>query len=120
MTIKDLNKQVIIDDNYDVCIVGSGVAGITLAISLAKKGIKVVVLEGGAFKFSNKSQDTYKGSTISEFFHPELHHYRFKQAGGSSSKWAGRSVELDPGDFKKTDEQGNRYWPIEYEDLIAY
>ena len=37
--------------NTDVCIVGAGAAGLTVARSLLGSGLKVLVLESGGFDF---------------------------------------------------------------------
>ena len=46
---------------YDVCIAGGGVAGITLALQLAARGRHVLLLEAGGVQISDESQDVYKG-----------------------------------------------------------
>ena len=40
----------------DVCVVGGGAAGLTLARELASRGVDVIVLEGGGLKESRRSQ----------------------------------------------------------------
>ena len=49
---------------YDCCIVGSGPAGITLALKLAQKGMRVVMLEAGGRDYSWESQEVYEGDNI--------------------------------------------------------
>lgn len=51
---------------FDVCVIGAGVSGITLAATLAERGLRVVLLEGGGFEYSEDSQSLYEddgGST---------------------------------------------------------
>ena len=38
---------------YDVCIAGAGVAGITLALNLAERGRRVLLLEAGDMEFKH-------------------------------------------------------------------
>jgi choline dehydrogenase-like flavoprotein len=55
----------------DVCIVGSGPAGITLALELTRHGLQVIVLEAGEKRWSRASQDFFLWTgdwAISEFF----------------------------------------------------
>ncbi len=44
----------------DVCIVGAGAAGITLAVELLRKGRSVLLLEGDGADVEEASQDPYK------------------------------------------------------------
>ena len=43
----------------DICIVGAGAAGITLAVESARKGRKVLLLEGGGAVREDSSQAIY-------------------------------------------------------------
>jgi hypothetical protein len=45
--IKDWQTQKELRDSYDVCIIGAGPAGITLALRFAGNGRRVLLLEGG-------------------------------------------------------------------------
>ena len=44
---------------FDVCIVGAGAAGITLAVDLLRYGKRVALLEGGGLKLESASQSLY-------------------------------------------------------------
>ena len=57
---------------YDVCIVGAGVAGITLATELAARGQRVLLLEAGGLEFTENSQNVYKGQSVGRSYF-ELH-----------------------------------------------
>ena len=63
--IYDLNKSENIgqknNGEYDICIIGSGAAGITIAQRLNKYNLKIALIEGGSHEFSRQSQDIYKG-----------------------------------------------------------
>ncbi len=45
----------------DLCIVGAGAAGITLALALARPGRRIIVLESGGFSFDGRTQGLYRG-----------------------------------------------------------
>lgn len=119
MAIKNLNSLKEIKNSYDAYIVGSGIAGITLAISLEQKGFKIAILEAGHSYLTKRSQAIYHGKIISDKFHPELNKYRFRQAGGTSGHWAGRCVEFDIQDFERS-ANNRKLWPIKYEDIAKY
>ena len=50
--IKDYEAEKTLRKAYDVCIIGAGPAGITLALRLAEAGWRVVLLEGGGHELS--------------------------------------------------------------------
>ena len=77
------------DRRFDVCIAGSGPAGMSLALALAEKGKDVLLLEGGSTEFSDRSQDLYIGEITGDPY-PELDSARLRFLGGSSNHWAGR------------------------------
>jgi glycine/D-amino acid oxidase-like deaminating enzyme len=52
-----------------VCIIGAGVAGITLARELEKKGIDTCVLESGGFHADDATRDLYRGESIGQHYH---------------------------------------------------
>jgi choline dehydrogenase-like flavoprotein len=41
----------------DLCIVGAGAAGITIARELANTPLKILLLEGGGFEFDPRMQE---------------------------------------------------------------
>jgi len=48
----------------EVCIVGAGAAGITLAREFIKSDVRVALLEGGNTEFQETSQKLYGGTNI--------------------------------------------------------
>ena len=57
--------------NFDICICGGGVAGITLALNLSKK-FNVALLEASGFEYSQDSQDVYGGRNIGHAYYDTL------------------------------------------------
>lgn len=71
----------------DVCIVGSGPAGISLALEFAGHDIQVCLLESGGLEVSQPAQSLSEGKTIGDpFLSPQL--TRHRQFGGNSNIWA--------------------------------
>src|SRR3989337_3868316 len=60
----------------DICIVGAGAAGITLAHELRNKGMEIALLESGGMKFESDTQDLYKGEVVCLDYHGPLDQYR--------------------------------------------
>ena len=104
----------------DVCIVGAGAAGITLALSLSGKGLSVLLLEAGERTQDPRAQAHYEGEVADERMHSPPHRYRLRGLGGSTSLWGGRCMPYDPIDFEQRAWVPHSGWPISYEGLQPY
>lgn len=107
------------DRHADVCIVGAGVAGQTVARRLAAAGKSVILAESGGADFDNDIQSLATGPNLGEEYYP-LRDSRLRLFGGTTAIWGGRSVALDPIDFIKRDWIKHSGWPITYEELDPY
>ena len=103
----------------DVCIIGGGVAGQTLAISLAGSGLDVTVLESGDKDFRSDIQNMMFGENIGHEYY-ELINSRLRLFGGTAAIWGGRCAELDEIDFEKRKWVKHSGWPIKKTDLDPY
>jgi choline dehydrogenase-like flavoprotein len=103
----------------DVCIIGAGAAGITIAVELSRLGLAVLLLEGGGFQFENSSQQIYE-SEIVGLPHRGIHDGRFRVLGGTTSVWPGQIMELDDMDFRCRPWVPESGWPISKETLRRY
>lgn len=118
-------RSVSIEDviDTDVCIIGGGPAGITLARELDATGRDVLVLESGAIEFDKEFMTLADGESVGRAYYP-LFESRARAFGGSSHLWpeeAGlRSRPMDPIDFVERPEIPYSGWPISYEDLIPF
>ncbi|MEM6960507.1 MAG: FAD-dependent monooxygenase, partial [Myxococcota bacterium] len=103
----------------DVCIVGAGAAGITLARELEGSGKSVLLLEGGALEERSKQQDLYRGDMlgIRSF---ELHRVRMRIFGGTTHHWAGWTMPLLAEDFDERSYIPNSGWPLTRSDLDPF
>lgn len=103
----------------DICIVGAGASGITIARELNRTPIKVILLEGGGFEFDQKMQDLYRGEIVGQPYFPlqaaALHYF-----GGTTNHWAGWCSTYEPIDFEKRDWVPHSGWPIERADLDPF
>lgn len=118
--IKDGGKSL---PNYDICIIGTGAAGITMALEFYKsKKKRVVVLESGiANQWVGKDDKRWNDplvepldeGTINGFIQSVrpsfLTDSRTRCYGGSTNCWGGWIRPLDSYDFQK--------WPIKRTDL---
>jgi choline dehydrogenase-like flavoprotein len=104
----------------DVCIVGSGPAGVTLALELISSGLQVVLLEAGGRRFSSTSQDFYRGEIVGRNTNELLERYRYRQLGGTSTAWGGRCLLFDDIDFAHRDYIAESGWPFGRDELLPY
>lgn len=104
----------------DICIVGAGAAGITLALELIASHKTVLVLESGAHKPEAATQALYAGESADETLHPPPDKYRQRRFGGSTTIWGGRCMPLDPIDFEPRDYLPDSGWPIDPATLAPY
>jgi choline dehydrogenase-like flavoprotein len=104
----------------DVCIVGAGAAGISMALELAKGSIEVLVLESGGLRPEKATQELYSGTVADERLHSPPDTYRQRRFGGTTTIWGGRCIPLDPIDFERRDYMPNSGWPIDLSALMPY
>jgi choline dehydrogenase-like flavoprotein len=95
----------------DVCIIGGGAAGITLARELSDGRRKVVLLESGGFEFDVGTQSLYTGEVIGVPYIP-LMADRLRYLGGSTNHWQGSCRPFDALDLAD--------WPFGLEELEPY
>ena len=103
----------------DTCVFGSGPAGMTLALKLAKAGQQVVLVEAGAQEYEDWSQAHYEGTVIGDAYHP-LDAARLRMFGGSSNHWAGHSIPLEAEDYTPRPYAAHTGWPISINDVAPY
>lgn len=102
-----------------VCIIGAGVAGQTVALRLAEMNVDVLLLESGGQDFQPKTQVLAEGKNIGETYY-DLETTRLRLFGGTAAIWGGRCAELDSIDFEKRDYIPHSGWPITKNDLDPY
>jgi choline dehydrogenase-like flavoprotein len=103
----------------DVCIVGSGAAGISLAREFIGTAWRVTVLEGGGRSSEAESQDIYQAEVIG-LPHTGVHEGRMRVFGGSTTAWGGQALRLCPADFAAKPWVPWSGWPLSYDDLVGF
>jgi len=104
----------------DICIMGAGPAGITLARSLESTGKKICILESGGLKFEQATQDLNQGKSLGLLHFGYLWASRARLFGGSTNFWGGFCAPLKDYDFEKRDWVPYSGWPITKESLDSY
>jgi choline dehydrogenase-like flavoprotein len=103
----------------DVCIVGAGAAGLTLARSLLKQGRRVILAESGGVDYEAATADLGEGSIAGERYY-DLADSHLRLFGGTTAIWGGRCAELDEIDFERRDWIPFSGWPIQKSALAPY
>lgn len=106
---KELTSNTIID--ADICIIGAGPAGLTLASELDGCGAKVALLESGALEPDAATQALAAGDVVGALYWA-LDTSRLRYFGGSSNHWTGWCRPLDPDDFERRRFVGYSGWPL--------
>src|ERR1700684_2458798 len=97
-------------------IVGSGPAGLTVAMELAKRGLPSVVLESGQSR-PGVAQELSAADIVDPRLHDDMRIAVARGLGGRSNLWGGRCMPLDPVDFAPRAFAQGVAWPIAYSDI---
>jgi choline dehydrogenase-like flavoprotein len=108
----------------DVCVAGTGPAGLVVACGLARRGHDVVVLESGTRDADLDSQLLNDGDSAGDPY-SDLRSCRQRQVGGTPNIWntgvagqpGARYVPLDPIDCSPRPWVAHSGWPLSYEVL---
>jgi choline dehydrogenase-like flavoprotein len=103
----------------DVCIVGAGAAGITLARDLAGQPFKVVILESGGLQPDGATQALYRGGNVGLPYHP-LEAARLRYFGGTTNHWEGECRPLEDIDFEARPGIPHSGWPFPRSTLLPF
>jgi choline dehydrogenase-like flavoprotein len=95
----------------EVCIIGAGAAGITLAREFVGQEFRVCLLESGDIEFNKETQALYKGENVGLPYFP-LDECRYRYFGGTTNAWEGRCRPFDEIDFEASDWIPNSGWPF--------
>ena len=102
----------------DVCVVGAGAAGITIARALSRSGLKVLVLESGGLGFDQRTQNLSGGRSVGQPAGVGYSHLRY--FGGTTNHWRGWCRPLDEIDFEPRESVPHSGWPLRRSDLDPY
>jgi len=113
----------------EVCIVGAGAAGITLAREFIGQPYRVCLLEGGGLEFDEHTQSLYEGRSIGVPYFPidypeppynVLSAARLRYFGGTTNHWGGYCRPFDEMDFEARDWIPHSGWPFDKSHLVPF
>lgn len=119
MIIDYLDKAGPQDFSVDICVIGAGPAGISIARSFIGTPLSVCLVESGGLAGEDSSQELYQGASIGS---PELDPgtSRMRAFGGSCNVWGGGCIPLSALDLGPRDWVPHSGWPISYEEIEPY
>ncbi len=113
----------------EICVIGSGPAGLSVADTIARRSNKkVAILESGAFKMEADAEALSSG-TKSGLIEEQLEELHARRVGGTANHWilkladksnGYRYAELDEIDFEKREYVPYSGWPVSKEELTPF
>jgi choline dehydrogenase-like flavoprotein len=108
------------DAAHDICVIGSGPVGITLALEMERLGKSVLLLESGGDGVEAGAQALSDAHIVDPLRHDAMNIAVARRLGGTSNLWGGRCLPLDPIDFEPRPWIEKIVWPIGYDDVALY
>src|SRR5262249_18348214 len=103
----------------DLCIIGSGAAGIAIAREFIGSSVRVCLLEAGGLNVDREVADRSIIDGVGrEYLNKDW--ARLRLFGGSTNHWDGECLPLQPIDFEKVDWINYSGWPYGYDELEPY
>ncbi len=95
-----------------VCVVGAGIAGLTVARRLAQSGVDVVVIEAGGREVEDEGQQLFAEAELTGRAHVGTIDGRARVLGGTSVWWGGQVLGMT--------REAAAAWPVAWEELARY
>lgn len=103
----------------DVCVIGTGAAGISIAREFFGTNLQVLLLEGGGTSPEPETQALYEVECIGLPF-PGALDGRAREFGGTTTLWGGTIIPLSETDFHQRPWVPYSGWPISLAELAPY
>lgn len=107
--------------DVDICVIGAGAAGVTIAQHFIGSRHRLLLIESGGLRFEYRPQRLSRGVISGEAYEP-LNLSRVRQLGGSTGKagWGGWCKPLSTGDFEARPWVPLSGWPLDPATLTPY
>lgn len=104
--------------DWDVIVVGAGAVGLVTAVSLARAGLQVLLLETGS-RDPGAAQDLNEVGMTGRP-HMGALHGRARVVGGTTTLWGGQLAQFIPYDFESRPIVADPAWPISFDEVKTY
>ncbi|MBB5392999.1 MULTISPECIES: aldo/keto reductase [unclassified Herbaspirillum] len=108
------------DHCYDLCIVGTGPVGLSMALEARARGARVLLLESGTSECDDTGQEHVRAHIADAQRHAPMEIATQRGLGGGSWLWGGRCVPFEPIDFAPRDFVPGSGWPIGLDELLPW
>jgi len=105
---------------HDICVVGAGPVGISLALELARLGRSVLLLESGEDGPNAEAQRLSDAAIADAKTHVAMDIAVQRSLGGTSNLWGGRCVPFEAIDFEARAAVPHSGWPIGIGDVAPH
>ncbi len=106
--------------DHDITVVGSGPAGLVLALEVARRGKRVLVLESGSKSADPLQQALSDAEIVDPARHDDMSIAVARRLGGTSNLWAVRCQPFDAIDFEPRPDLVDARWPVSYAEIEPY
>src|SRR5690606_18836047 len=105
---------------FDVCIIGAGAAGMTLAKALSRYSrLSIGVIESGNLQLEDATQALYGIQSVGHpYFEPDGS--RMRLFGGSTNHWGGQVLPIDRNVFAGRSWLEGDGWPLDLKTVMPY
>ena len=104
----------------NICIIGSGPAGLSIAKEFSGTSVDILVVESGGFEDESTTQALYNIESIGDPRCINQENIRRRIWGGSSHIWTGRCAPFEDMDFEHRPWIKYSGWPLTRKDLDPY
>ena len=108
---------------FDLCVVGAGPVGLSLALEASALGLDVLLVEAGPAQRPRRLLATAADLTatvLDPSQHASLEEATTSGIGGTSWLWGGRCVPFEPVDFDTRSYVPHSGWPITRSDALCW
>jgi choline dehydrogenase-like flavoprotein len=103
---------------WHTIVIGAGPVGLVLAVSLARAGKRVLLLESGG-KDPGDAKDL-NDTVLTGRPHGGALHGRARTIGGTSTLWGGQLTRFVPYDFEPRGFTTDSHWPLRFDEVAPY
>lgn len=103
----------------DLCLVGAGPAGLTIAREFLGESTSVLVLESGGLVQDAATQELNRVTVTGDAYAGGWYG-RARAFGGAATLWGGQALPLTPIDFEERPWVPDSGWPITVDDLAPF
>ncbi|RUP25034.1 MAG: FAD-dependent oxidoreductase [Curvibacter sp.] len=104
-------------DLHDLCVVGAGPVGLSLALAAQARGLRVLVVEAGRQDPAQSAPDWSGSSLARPQHHAPLELATHTGLAGTTWLWGGRCVPFEAHDFEPRAQVPGVAWPLRWEDV---